>query len=322
MGVKTDTFDMSKGVLLFAAGKSVYGKYAYNLALSIRSEDRDIPIAIIYYGDEVFAELDPQQQKIFTFKILAKKEDLYVGDNIMPSRFKTMINKYNPFDMVVFLDSDSLWFPGKKISWLIYELQKYDFTSYVSGRFDIEEKPSQKVMDWGTVGNFAKAFGIEKGVMSQIHSHFMFWKKDTDAEQLFEKALEVYDAVMNETVDINMTKWAQQVPDEACFAIASAMVDVHPHTHLWTPTADYWRHVGTAQMEVFMEFFLNYWGMTLPGFKQDLSFVELYNFVVNYIQRSTHKPAFLWDGDKFNKEEESNAVNDFFPVKTIIENNF
>jgi len=322
MGVKTEKTDLSKGVLLFAAGQSVYGKYAYNLALSIRSEDPTIPIAIIYYGDEVFAELDYKQQKIFTLKILAKREDLYVDDVMMPSRFKCMINHYNPFDEVAFIDSDSLWFPGKKVSWLMYELQEHDFTSYVSGKFDIAKKSNQKIMDWGTVGNFAKAFDLKEGTMSQIHSHFIYWKKGGSAEKLFDKALEVYDAVSNGDVDIEMSKWAQQVPDEACFAIASAIVDVHPHTDIWTPTADYWKHVGSAHLEVFMEFFLNYWGMTLPGFKQDQPFVELYNFVIKYIQRSTHASAFLWDGNKFNKDEESSAVNEFFPVKKIIETNF
>lgn len=314
--------DLSKGVLLFAAGQSVYGKYAYNLALSIRSEDPKTPIAIIYYGDDIFGELDEKQKNIFNIKIPAKKEDLYVNGSMMPSRFKCMVNKYNPFDEVAFIDSDSIWFPGKKVSWLMLELQGHDFTSYVSGRFDIQKEPSQKVMDWGTVGNFAKAFDIKEGEMSQIHSHFMYWKKGGPAEKLFDKTLEVYDAVLNGDVEIDMSKWAQQVPDEACFAIASAIVDVHPHTSLWTPTADYWKHVGSAQMEVFMEFFLNYWGMTLPGFKQDQPFVELYNFVVKYIQRSTHTPAFLWDGDKFNKSAESSAVNEHFPVQQIIQTNF
>ena len=196
-----------QGVLLFACGKGTYGQYAYNLALSIKTQDPECKIAIVC-DDSCLVDLQDNMYNKFDIFIEPEESDLYVDGKMMPSRFKTLLYDYSPFEKTIFLDVDSLWFPGKKVSWLFFELKDLDFTAYISTTFEASKDGDKKLMDWGSVGYFCEKLGIKEGRIDQMHSHFIYFTECDKVEKFFENAKWSYDTLMAGAKEGDMTLWA------------------------------------------------------------------------------------------------------------------
>ena len=91
------------GILLVCAGHVYYARLAYNLLVSLRHHDKDIPVSILVSGDG-FGYLDPEQQKQFTNVI-----PIPMGDD--PYKVKLHLDEYTPYDNTLFLDVDMVWCP-------------------------------------------------------------------------------------------------------------------------------------------------------------------------------------------------------------------
>jgi hypothetical protein len=90
---------MQRGIVIIATKSPIYGKMAYNLALTIKATGSKIPVALIH-----------DKEAIDHLKI----EHLNLFDQLIPSewnwnKIRFNIDKLTPFDHTMQLDADMLW---------------------------------------------------------------------------------------------------------------------------------------------------------------------------------------------------------------------
>jgi hypothetical protein len=90
---------MKKGILIIATASPIYGRMAYNLALTIKATGTEIPIALIHDATAIRHLLD-EHLDVFDERILTDK-------NWNEIRFN--IDHLSPFDFTMQLDADMLW---------------------------------------------------------------------------------------------------------------------------------------------------------------------------------------------------------------------
>src|SRR5688572_16783080 len=99
----------TKGIILMAFGKHAYAKMAFNMAVSIKYHNPDLPITLVHDGicDTVFPAW---MWQFFDEVKPIKREHLYdyTGnkEKMNPGKAKTYIYEYLSYDHNVYLDSD------------------------------------------------------------------------------------------------------------------------------------------------------------------------------------------------------------------------
>lgn len=217
---------LKQGIILLAYGHSYYGRYAYNLALSIKSVE-DTNITLVYHGN-VLSHLREDQKLIF--------DNLIEYENDPGFGVKMELNNFSPYDQTIFLDVDTVWFPRNKPSDLFELLKDYDFSGITEGYYDIStntDNGNPKYYYWGDPQEIIR---VHKPIANiyQWRTEFMYWKKGKVSDQLFKTARKVYEKPLLKSIK----RFAHHVPDELALNIAAAKHDVHPHEYKWQPT--YW----------------------------------------------------------------------------------
>lgn len=98
---------MTRGCVIYALKKPAYGKFAWNLAVSIKAHSPDIPICVIH-DDSALTHLEQWQLDFFTHRIRINDEDLKHGIKFSPGKAKLCGYKYFPFDKNMIIDADSI----------------------------------------------------------------------------------------------------------------------------------------------------------------------------------------------------------------------
>ena len=119
----------TKGIVTFALGNPIYGKFAFNLALSCKQVCPSVPI-VLYYTDSAIAELDDKRMSLFDKMIPMPVKYMRMkgskdNDYFLP---KLHLNKLAPFDVNIFLDADSLLFKdpfNQEIAYNEFQTQAY-----------------------------------------------------------------------------------------------------------------------------------------------------------------------------------------------------
>lgn len=177
-----------KGITLLALAKPTYGKFAYNLAVSIKYHSPDIPIQLIH--DDVALDhlqpghLFPDGQPIFDKRTVIDRADMYDDGVLSIGKAKMSLYKYLWFDETIYLDVDALVI--KPLEPLFDEFTD-DYHTTVVGKKDltndIEDFDS---MQWAEVKDMIDHFGLTKEmVIPATNSSFQFIRKGKVCEKLF-----------------------------------------------------------------------------------------------------------------------------------------
>ena len=206
------------GIVIIATGHSYYGRYAYNLAVSIKAVE-DFPIAILYNGTAL-SHIGQHQIGIFDYVIEMDSE-------IQASQSsKLYAPLYTPFENSLLLDADTLWLPKQNPSELFESLKDVDFTSITEGK-DIE--PSKEYFFWADVGEIRQVYNTENTIY-QWRTEVMYFNKK--GGEILLKALEIVKNPRLKTLKM----FAYKVPDELGINIACAINNIHPHIYKWRPS--------------------------------------------------------------------------------------
>ncbi len=217
---------MQKGVLIIATGHHIYGRMAYNLAVTIKAKSNNLPIALIFQ-ESAIKHLTPSHLEIFN--ILIKTEKKW-------NELKLTAYTHSPFEQTLLVDADLLWMKDN-VEQIFDELKKRSFTCVNEGYYDIDTDKDYSTPIYGfggpTAQELAKAYKLKSGKLWKIRSELILFKKDKKAESIFTKSWEIYNdpKVNNET-------FAGVFPDEFAFDVALNICKYDCHIDKWQPT--YW----------------------------------------------------------------------------------
>ena len=284
---------MNNGIVIVALGYSIYGKMAFNLAMSLKTNDPDCRIAVLC-NDTALLHLRACHLKYFDYLIKVPATDYTINGQTQFQRVKLKVYDYTPFDNTIYMDADSLWCPNRKVAWLFGELANVEYTTMPGGYYDIERKQmiNQSYTFWG---DRQKIIDYHKltGKFYQTQSTFFYFKKTERIKQFFETALQVYD---DQKAPSN--KWANGKPDEYCFNVAGSLCKVFPHNNKYRPVF----------LFLFEKIFLkqriidNYWAISTCGHKVHSQLQAVYNDLLNRYCRVNDIP------DRFYHENKAELI--------------
>jgi len=211
-----------KGIITIATKHALYGRYAYNLAVSVKASAPGIPISII--ADSIgISHLNASQLSIFDQIITPDHDDYHNGSKCTPLTLKYHLPKYSPYQFTIFMDADTILTPMGNVNQVFNNLQPHEFTIANRG----VQKPDKGVSQW-----------IDSSILSvpywyDISSEFIYWKQGSKSTAIFESALKHY-----RENKIPMKTFAGDKPDEPYLMMGMIDNNVKPHKAPFKPS--YW----------------------------------------------------------------------------------
>src|ERR1035437_4179866 len=128
---------MKKGIVIIAIDHALYYQYALNLAISIKLNEPDIPITLLWSGSGK-NHIEPW---IELFDSVVEIDDKYITKKGLrsPLRAKVCLYELSPYKETIFMDADTILNPFKRISVIFDELRDIDFTMANRGKNDLEQ---------------------------------------------------------------------------------------------------------------------------------------------------------------------------------------
>lgn len=273
---------MSKGILLIAIGHEDYKKMAYNLAASIKVNDKELPVALATDAviPECFASLFNKvinvPEKYYT--ISGKKDYL---------KSKLFAYDLSPWDETIFLDVDQILVPGKKISPVFDELKEVDITFSNTGPSDVSV--------WADVAEVKKVYGDKP--FWNFHSEFFYFKKNDRVKKYFKEAKLIYE---RSGLKSAFSFAGGRMADELAFQIAAMVIGLYPHKNNWMP--NFWhvrfpklRHLYPYQLTEYLTYSIGGANMP-PSVKTNYNTLAAHYFYQLKLQnpyKAKDKRAFL-----------------------------
>jgi len=281
-----------KGILLISAGHPYYGKYAYQLAVSIKHQSPDVSISVITEGNGL-NHLYPEQKKIFD-QIIEADPKHYTSKTLGIRdvfKIKTSLYDLTPYDTTLYLDADMLWLPKKNVEQLFDELKDIDFTMSNRGSMMIAFAPDDFI-EWTKPSHLVDAYGFKDEMLYHLSSEFIYFKKTKDVKSLFDKTKKAFDYPK-----VNYKLFGNNQPDELSFTIAMMQSKVYPHTSPFYPA--YWENAQRKNMQAH-EMYKEYYLCSFGGATSQQSVKTIYNNLAKYYLNNIGEQAFpLQDKNKF-----------------------
>lgn len=250
---------MQLGIIILATGHPYYGRYAYNLAITIKAVE-DIPITLLWAGTGI-SHLSEHQLSIFdTVKEIDAPDSCGC---------KLEAYKHSPYQKTLLLDADMLWLPKKKPSELFAQLDGSKFTAIVEGSTD---HPNAKYFFWADVEEMRTKYKIDK--IYQWRTEVMYFEKCKEVSDMFKDARKIF---KNHGLK-SAKKFEDGVADEMCINIATSMHDLHPHAHNWYPS--YWPKQHQDQIPQPSTLYSNYYLFSAGGNHHSRLSEKFYNSLV------------------------------------------
>lgn len=239
---------MQPGILLIAVdafGEGFYYHLAYNMALSIKLDSPDTPIAVLT-DDVNMSHLTEKQKSIFDIKIPVQEEDYFEDFLMNPFLLKTNIYKYSPFETTLYLDVDGLFMFGyKHLSDLFDRLKDVPFQIHEVRRYTKDQR-SESGMIWtkpkeNEPNHFAslwEVYGLkDDSVYPEYNSSFIWFKKTPENEFYFNGVKTNY---FNRKVAFKAL--GKSYPDEMAWNITSAQMNHMGAIDGFKPCFFEWEH--------------------------------------------------------------------------------
>lgn len=250
---------LEKGIIIFALGHPFYGRYAFNLAVTIKTVE-SIPIAVVYDKSGI-SHLDETQLSVFDYKIQTEVKagcgsKLYAYD-------------LSPFEKTILLDADMIWLPRHTPTELFTELSGHKFSAISEGSTD---KPSGHYFFWANIEEIRDKYKVDK--VHQFRTEVMYFEKCEEIKKMFDDAKNIHD---NSGLD-SVKEFAGGVPDEMAINIAAAVNKIEPHKENWQPS--YWAQLFRNQVPEPGTLYRDYYLLSCGGNHSTENVKKLYNNIV------------------------------------------
>ena len=234
-------------LVTIATGQRKYGDMALSLCISAKANDDEQQTCLIY-TDSAVREIEPLIEQYFDYTIRVSDEENPIQQAFtLKTKLYDILNKAEiSYDAAIFIDADSLILPDKKVSLWFDELNGKKWTCYCNDIYDYKTKKRlredytfwcepEKIGEWcnglEVTDQFANKVPHSIKSMPQLNTSFIYWEDCATANRVFEMAT----AVMNEDGKFDYQKYKDCKPDELCFNIACAVLNVMPHQQTYRP---------------------------------------------------------------------------------------
>src|SRR3990167_929155 len=184
--------NMNRGIILIAAGHPFYGRYAYNLALSLKSTAPDLPIALFYSGSGISHFNDGMKS---VFDSISEIPTKYITRKGLTEyiKAKTALYDLSPFDETIYLDVDMIWLPQRSIYQIFNQLKDVYFTIKTRGSVSLSDTIKPDHSWWANIEEVKSAYGFTSGKWLTLSSEFIYFKKGKAQKKFFDTAKKIYD---------------------------------------------------------------------------------------------------------------------------------
>lgn len=290
-----------KGIILLALGQPHYGNYAANLAMSIKFNLPDMPVALLHDDTAIRHISGDKRIKLFDQLVEVPKEIYQVNGDNRYIRTKNFLYSLTPFEETLFLDADIVLFPNvaDSISKLINELSEFDFSVSSRGFYELDKLSDNTYSQWVKIEDVKKAYGLKKGRYYGLHSEFFWFKKTAKNDKFFSLVESItadfdsYKVITHDhsvhhsaislinDVEVRRAVFAGGTPDELPYAIAMAKMKQYPHKDNFTPI--YWELADYNKLiHKVKELYSQYIGLSWGGNRTPAETTKLYNLLVKF----------------------------------------
>jgi hypothetical protein len=218
---------MTQGIALMAFGDATYGKYAFNLALSLKRFSPALKIQLIH-DDIALSQLDQFHLNFFDHFTPLKKEDMYVNDKLYPAQVKTRIYDYLVFNESIYLDVDAVALKDITPLMNLCSLKEGYYFTQVHRLHRLEDGRGEiRDMAWATADTIWNHYRLkEDAILPATQSSFAYIKKCNESESLFKKLQEN----LSNPIPLEKLryKWGGSQPDELYLNVTLAQLGLNP----------------------------------------------------------------------------------------------
>lgn len=232
-------------VMTMAVGSRVWGDFALNLCLSIKSTFPKAKVALIHDGVAILG-LEDQVERFFDYsyrvqdsKFTTAYEHAFYLKTQLCDIAQAIAPKAEGF---IFLDADVIMLPGRSVDAWFDELIGVPFTAWCNDAYDYRTKtrnrndytfwcdPSvlQKNIENDPLTRFHpwSKFPDLYGMLPQINSSFLYFEPGLKVRELFEEVKAIWDTP-KQIFEFQQYKGVK--PDEFCFNVACLKMYILPH---------------------------------------------------------------------------------------------
>jgi len=248
---------MLNGITLVVTGHAYYGRFAYNLAVSIKAVE-DFPIALLYTKSAI-THLSTKQIDIFD-KFVELPEDAPKN-----SSCKLLAGKYTPWENTLLIDVDTIWLPNKKPSQVFELLKNVQFTGITEGK---KSDPAKFYFFWADINEICEKYSFITEIY-QWRTEFLYFGKE--GRCVLNRAYEICNNPGLSSIKMH----GNGVPDELGVNIAAAELGFEPHTYKWK--CSFWHLLHGNYIPTLSELYDNYYILSMGSNFNSSAIKIMYN---------------------------------------------
>lgn len=301
---------MSRGIVIVAVGEkgsksdySLYGRLAFNLAMSIKTNTPTAKITLLYTNAAIESLRDVHLAWFDSFIEIPQE---YYKQNEINHYHKVKFWAYalSPYDKTMYIDADALWLPymngsafvnARDINKLFDRLAGIPFTGCMGRYYDVLKKTTigNKYMWWlrkgATLDDLCKHHNITSGFIPAIQSSFMYFEKGEVAAKIFADAKRLY-----EEDDTLCGHWANGKPDEYFFNVAYAYSGLVPDINIFPVYIEFveGKIINIKKIVEAWDIYSN------CGANSSASIKQTYNYIVEYYCKKNNVLERFFHQDK------------------------
>lgn len=219
-----------RGIVLLAIGSPAYGKFAFNMAVSLREYSPNIPIQLVC-EEHTISHFNDWHKEFFDWVTVMEPEDCrYKDGKLFPALAKLKLYEYAAFDHNIYLDVDGLVIRDITPLFDLCQNGGGYYYSQMSGLHEIkDDKNDFTDLQWARVKDIISHYGLKTGdIIPAINSSFQYFKHCDESESLFNEAL----GLLHNPIPLHLhpQKWgkANFQPDELYMDVALAKIKLIP----------------------------------------------------------------------------------------------
>ena len=245
------------GILLIAVGHKNYGQLVGSLAASIRANNCQIPIHLVYEQDTI-TRLDAQYLALFTSKSIIPIECITHKENTCYIKSKVHMYDLSPFENTLFLDADILMLNNGKINQVFEDLKDVDFTiKHSGGKKFTDESITKDSMQWANLLEVKEAYNFTNEMIWNVHSEFIWWKKNKENKKLFDLWIKNF-----ENLKVKNIEFGGCIPDELPLWISMCQLNTQLISEKYHPI--FWPMDSVKIMRI-TDLKVDYVGLSIGG---------------------------------------------------------
>lgn len=285
----------NRGIIIIALGSPFYGRMAFNLLISLKHTEPEMPVTLIHDSTAI-THLRTEQRKRFDSMLPCSPEFYMLNGKMQYYMPKLHLHELSPYKEAIYLDADMLWLPRRKPSQLFDELAAVDFAMINEGYIEMQggDKFSNKNYTfWVDPDKLKAAYpenkNVQTGKLFQYRSEFIYFKKNKQSKKIFNLAQRVY-----KYPKALPLKMGEKIPDEYAFNIAGLLLGIEPHEFNYCPI--FWEFLHGRQRLPESELYQRYYGYSMGGSMNVDRQKNFYNELLKYYCMHAHvENRFPWE---------------------------